>query len=108
MFIDPSPDALDLLPDEYRVVFDRLLEVSAADERVVRIWLSGSLGRGAADAGSDLDVVIAVAGPEFDGFAAAWREWLARVTPTVLARELPGMPGCWHSLTPDCARFDPG
>lgn len=106
MMIDPNPDVLDLLPGEYRPVYDRLLEVAAEDARVVRVWLSGSLGRGTADAGSDLDVVLVIDDPDFKAFAADWREWLGRVTPTVLARELPGAPGSWYSVTPDCARFD--
>jgi predicted nucleotidyltransferase len=106
MFVDRRPDALDVLPGEYREVFDRLLDVAVDDERVVRVWLAGSLGRGAGDAGSDLDVVLQVADLAFDPFTQEWREWLERVTPTVLAKELPGMPGSWYSLTPKCARFD--
>ena len=106
MVTDPNPAALNVLPGEYRQIYDRLLEVATADARVVRVWLSGSLGRGAVDAGSDLDVVLAINELDFEEFTADWREWLARVTPTVLARELPGRPGSWYSVTPDCARFD--
>ena len=106
MFIEERPEILDRLPTGYRDLFGRLLDVVRSDERVVRMWLAGSVGRGTADAGSDLDVVLTVTGPDFDAFAAAWREWLAQVTPTVLARELPGRPGSWYSLTSDCERFD--
>ncbi len=94
------------LPAGYRALFGRLLRAGRADDRIRAMWLSGSLGRGVADAGSDLDVVLAVAADSFDEFAASWRDWLGRVTPTVLARELPGMPGSWYSLTPSCLRLD--
>ena len=70
------------------------------------MWLGGSLGRGVADAGSDLDVVVAIAAGSFDGFAAGWRDWLAAITPTVLARELPRLPGSFYSVTPECLRLD--
>jgi hypothetical protein len=103
---EPDPAVLQALPAGYRSLFLRLVDVAVADERIRAVWLSGSLGRGVADAGSDLDVILTVADDAFDGFAAGWRDWLARVTPTVLARELPGLPGCWHSLTPACERLD--
>lgn len=106
MFADWQPAALSPLPAGYRELFSRLLDVAAADHRVRAVWLSGSAGRGTADAGSDLDVVLAVADEAFGEFTASWRNWLARVTPTVLARELPGLPGSWCSLTPACERFD--
>ncbi len=104
--IDPDPQALSALPEGYRSLLRRLLDVAAADERIRAVWLSGSLGRGVADAGSDLDVVLTVADDAFDEFVADWRGWLARVTPTVLAKELLRLPGSWYSLTPDCERLD--
>lgn len=103
---DLDPAVLQVLPAGYRTLFRRLADVAAADERVRAVWLGGSLGRGVADAGSDLDVILTVADDAFDEFAAHWRDWLARVTPTVLAHELPGAPGSWYSLTPDCERLD--
>ncbi len=101
-----AAEALRPLPAGYHDLFERVLRAAEADGRVRAMWLSGSLGRGVADAGSDLDIVIAVAPDAFDEFAAAWRDWLAGVTPTVLARELPRLPGSWYSLTPDCLRLD--
>ena len=106
MFTDREPASLGPLPAGYRALFGRLLDVAADDDRVRAVWLSGSAGRGVADAGSDLDVMLAVADEAFDEFAASWPDWLARVTPTVLARALPGLPGSWYSLTPGCERFD--
>jgi hypothetical protein len=103
---DAATEALRPLPTGYADLFARLLSAAESDDRIRALWLSGSVGRGVADAGSDLDVVIAVAPAQFDGFAAAWRDWLAGVTRTVLARELPGLPGSFFSVTPDCLRLD--
>ena len=98
--------ALAPLPPGYRDLFARLAAVAGADERIRALWLSGSLGRRAADAGSDLDVVLAVGADDFEEFTDGWRDWLATVTPTVLARPVPGLRGCWFSLTPQCLRLD--
>src|SRR5439155_1254010 len=81
----------------------------AAVERVRGMWLSGSLARGAADAVSDLDVLIAVSDDDpasFDAFAAGWRDWLAAITPTVIARPLAFAPGSLYSVTPGRERLD--
>jgi hypothetical protein len=106
MWMDRQPAALTPLPPPYRDLFARLLDVAAADDRVLAVWLSGSVGRGVADAGSDLDVVLTVTDEAATEFAAEWRGWLGRVTPTVLARDLPRLPGSWYSLTPGCERLD--
>ncbi len=106
MFVNRRPESMQPLPAGYRKLLDQVLDVAAGDERVRAVWLGGSLGRGVADAGSDLDVVLAVADLAFGEFAAGWRAWLGQVTPTVLARELPGLPGSWYSLTPACERLD--
>jgi predicted nucleotidyltransferase len=101
-----ADDALRPLPAGYLELYERVLRAAQDDGRVRAMWLSGSLARGVADAGSDLDVVIAVSAGSFDEFAANWREWLGRITPVVLARELPRLPGSWFSLTPECLRLD--
>jgi hypothetical protein len=106
LFLEPRPAALDPLPAGYHALFDRLLAVVEPDERIRAMWLSGSLARGVADAGSDLDVVLAVRDDDFAEFAASWREWLATVTPTVLARPLPQAAGCFYSTTSECLRLD--
>jgi hypothetical protein len=100
------PDDIDVLPAGYRDLLERAVEVLAADERVRAVWLSGSLARGDADVASDLDLLVAVADAEHEAFAASWREWLAAITPTVLARPLPFLAGSFYSLTPDCLRLD--
>jgi hypothetical protein len=98
--------ALRPLAAGYRELHEKVLAAADRDDRVRAMWLSGSLGRGVADAGSDLDVVLALAPASFDEFAAAWRDWLAEITPTVLARPLPGLPGSFFSVTNSCLRLD--
>lgn len=48
----------------------RISRVLAGDPRVVAVWLSGSFGRGQADAWSDLDLHVAVADEQLPSFLA--------------------------------------
>ncbi|WP_188895916.1 hypothetical protein [Microlunatus endophyticus] len=98
------PDGFDVYPDGYGQLFDKAVEVLFRDARVRGMWLHGAFGRGAADSASDLDISIAIADPEFDEFAAGWRDWLAEITPTVNAD--PIAPGCFFAMTPGCERVD--
>jgi hypothetical protein len=98
------PVQLSGLSDRYLPLFDRAVDVCAADDRVRAVWLHGACGRGAADAGSDLDLSVAIRDADFDTFAGQWREWLAAITPTVVAR--PIGPGSFYCLTPTCERLD--
>jgi len=100
------PASLAALPAAYQALFDRAAAVFWADPRVRALWVSGSLARADADAHSDLDLVAAIADAEFDAFAADWRSWLAEITPTVLAREIPFLRGSVYTLTPGCERLD--
>jgi hypothetical protein len=104
--VDRSPAPLAALVPSYRPIFDRLLTVCEGDERIRALWLSGSLAKGTADGGSDLDCLLAIRDPDFDEFAARWREWLAAITPTLLARELPFARGAFYSTTTGCERLD--
>ena len=61
---------------------------------------------GSADAASDLDLIVAVADDELDGFATAWEDWLAAITPTVLAKPLPFAPGSFYAVTAERDRLD--
>lgn len=106
MDVDRNPAPLAALPPSYRRVFDRLLAVCEPDERIRALWLSGSLARGAADGGSDLDTIIAIRDEDFDDFVEHWRDWLDRITPTLIARELPFARGCFYSTTTGCERLD--
>jgi hypothetical protein len=103
--VDRNPVALAALVPSYRPIFDRLLSVSEGDDRIRALWLSGSLAKGTADGGSDLDVLLAIRDDDFDEFAAHWRQWLAAITPTLIARELPNTNG-FYSTTTGCERVD--
>ncbi len=70
------------------------------------LWLAGSLARGDADAASDLDLLLAVRDDARAELAGEWRDWLARITPTVIARALPFLPGSLYSVTPGGLRLD--
>lgn len=106
MDVDRDPAPLAVLPPSYRAIFGRLLAVCEGDERIRALWLSGSLAKGTADGGSDLDTILAIRDDDFDEFAAGWREWLATITPTLLARELPSARGSFYSTTTGCERLD--
>ena len=99
-------DPLEPLPNAYRALFERAQSVAHADERVRALWLSGSLARGDADAASDLDLLITVRDESRDEFARGWRDWLAKITPTVIARPLPFLPGSFYAVTPGRERID--
>ncbi len=94
------------LPAAYQSLYDRLVSVVVQDVGVRALWLGGSVARGVADAGSDLDVLLAVDDDAFDGFAQNWRSWLTTVCPVLLAQELPGHPGSFFATTTDCLRLD--
>lgn len=99
-------DPLDVLSPSYRALFERARSVAEADARVRALWLSGSLARGDADAASDLDLLVAVRDSSQDEFARGWRDWLAQITKTVIARPLPFLPGSFYAVTPGRERLD--
>lgn len=98
------PDGLAALPAGYGPLFGRAAAIFEADDRVRGMWIHGAMARGGADAGSDLDVTVAVADDQFDAFSAEWKAWLATITPTLTARPLG--PGSFYALTTTCERFD--
>jgi hypothetical protein len=57
-----------------------------------------------ADAASDLDFRVAVRDEEFEQWAVRWQEWLAAITPTLLARSFSA--GSFYCLTPTLERMD--
>lgn len=98
--------ALDPLPDGYRDLFEKVRVVAEADDRVRALWLSGSLAKGTADVGSDLDVLVAIRDEDLDSFAEGWREWLESITTPLVARPLTFAPGSFYSTNVDCLRLD--
>ncbi|MGW8378078.1 nucleotidyltransferase domain-containing protein [Streptomyces sp. ODS28] len=83
----------------------RIHRVLAEDPRVLAAWLSGSRGRGTADAYSDVDVWLVVSADDLPGFVADWPALSDHVTPTVLRRQVGGAP-VFTAITPDWLRFD--
>jgi hypothetical protein len=98
------PAALAVLPPGYGPLFDKATVLFAADDRVRAMWVHGALARGEADAGSDLDISLAVRDADFSAFAAQWEQWLAAITPTFTARKISD--GSFYALTTTCERFD--
>jgi hypothetical protein len=76
-----------------------------ADDRVLGLFLSGSLGAGTADAWSDADFVVAVAPENQPAFVAEAEGW-ASVAPLVMWKPpYPGLP-LFTAVTDDWVRFD--
>jgi hypothetical protein len=100
------PAGLERLPQAYGALLERAAQVLGRDARVRALWVGGSVARGDADAYSDLDLIASVRDADFGALAESWREWLAEITPTVLARQIPFLPGSFYSLTPTCERLD--
>jgi len=79
----------------------RVVESLAGDEQVRALWLAGSVGRGTADAGSDLDLVVTVT--DVAGFADpdVWG-----VLDPMITTPIPGSPGCFAFTTRAGLRVD--
>lgn len=65
-------EAVAPLEPGYLDLLSRVVDHLDGDPQVRAIWLSGSVGRGVADAGSDLDLVVTVADESAFGDAEAW------------------------------------
>jgi len=94
------------LPGGYHDLLHALLRTVSGDDRIAALWVSGSVARGVADAGSDLDVIVTVRDEHVEAFADGWRGWLDTWADVVLARELPGSTGSFVATTRDCLRVD--
>ena len=100
------PQEIDVLPAAYQLLFERAVERFEADGRVRALWLGGSLARGTADRASDLDVLLVVDDAAYQEFIDDWRGWLADITRTVIAAEVPFVAGAFYSVTSGFERFD--
>lgn len=97
--------SIDKLDAGYGDVLQRTIDVLTADRRVIALWLSGSVGRGVADAGSDLDLIITVDdGAKNDVVSAGDRMWT--FLEPVISYEMPGLPGSFVLTTSDGLRVD--
>lgn len=106
MMIDTRPAAIAVLPPAYHELYAAVIGAVADDDRVRAVWLSGSLARGDADVGSDLDLILAIRDDDFFRFVAGWRDWLTAVTPVLVAHQIPGSNLVFYSLTERLCRVD--
>lgn len=74
------------------------------DPAILAAWVGGSLARDTADDWSDIDLHLLVPRPEEFGSGIA--DWFARTMPTVMADEIPGVPGGYIFVTPDWVHVD--
>src|ERR1700683_4830530 len=88
-------------------LIQRIIDVLQADDRVRATWLGGSLGRGAGDRYSDVDLVAIVAEENRAGFVAEWDGIVATIASVVLTNRL-SFPSStvFSQVTADWLRFD--
>lgn len=100
-----AAEAIAPLPGQYTETLERIVARLDTDRRIAALWLSGSLGRGVADAGSDLDLIVTVADQEADEVVAEGAATWAFLEP-VITLEMPGLQGSFALVTPDGLRVD--
>jgi hypothetical protein len=69
---------MNITPSQQALV-DRCVAVLTADDRVLGAWLDGSLGQGAGDEWSDVDLHCYVADDDLPSFDAGWRDVVAAI-----------------------------
>jgi predicted nucleotidyltransferase len=89
------------LEEGYVDVLARLVEEVTDDQRVRALWLGGSVGRGTADVGSDLDLLVTVTDASAFAAASAWD-----VLDPVITIPIPGLAGCFAFTTREGLRVD--
>jgi predicted nucleotidyltransferase len=67
----------------------RAIELLGADDRVVAAWLYGSLGRGDADAWSDIDLWVVVADEHIEEISAGRHKFAARLGQPLILVDAP-------------------
>jgi hypothetical protein len=83
------PDSLAIYQSERDALLRRITRQARADPRIAAAWLFGSLGRGTADALSDLDVWLVVDDAHVQACLARRREAAAEAGTPVLLLEAP-------------------
>lgn len=92
------------MTEDQQTLLDQILAALAADGRVRSAWLSGSFGKGAGDAWSDVDLTVVVDGPDL---AACLRDCAAGalgLPATVFSHLVHGR--IFSGVTPGWSRFD--
>lgn len=73
----------------YQELLDRSVALFVADDRIVALFVVGSVGRGEADASSDLDLVVSTVDDDAQrSLIGDWRTWATAITPWVYGRRL--------------------
>jgi predicted nucleotidyltransferase len=86
-----------------QALIDRITNVLQNDQSIESAWLSGSLGRDASDAFSDVDIVVVSDQPGGE-LARSYQTDISHIAETVLARIVFGR--VLVCITPDWERFD--
>jgi hypothetical protein len=94
-------EAIAPLEPGYGALLARVVAVLESDQRVRALWLAGSVGRGVADAGSDLDLVVTVSSVDAFADSAVWA-----VVDPVITTPIPGLRGCFAFTTREGLRVD--
>lgn len=93
------------MPDPQHALVDRVTRHLAADQRVRGLWLTGSLGAGAGDEHSDVDMFLLVHEAALPSYAGAWLTDVAPAYEPLLARRLGHAP-VFHHVLPGWLRWD--
>ena len=96
-----AAEAIAPLGSGYRSILERIVSLLEPDRRVRALWLAGSVGRGVADAGSDLDVVVTVTCRAEFADSTVWS-----CLDPVITKPIPGAPGCFAFTTREGLRVD--
>lgn len=89
---------------DQQAILDQLTATLAADRRVRSLWLSGSLGRGAGDAWSDVDLMAVAEASDLPALIADVRRARPDMPPQVFSQLVHGR--IVSAITPAWARFD--
>lgn len=74
---------------EQQALIARITEALNPDPRVRALFLSGSFGRGTADAYSDVDLIAVLDAEHHEAFAEDWKRILGGIAPVVFWNRLP-------------------
>ena len=92
------------IPPRLRAAVAALVDACENDPAILAAWVGGSLARDTADDWSDVDLHLLVARPE--EFGSGMTDWFGHTMPTVLADQIPGVPGGFLFVTPDWLHVD--
>jgi len=98
--------AIAAMPAEYRALLVAVRDVLERDSRFLALFLGGSVGRGVADAGSDLDLLVTVSDADFDTVAGEVVGILRDAVDPVITLAITGMPGSSAYTTRQGLRVD--